>query len=73
MLSYHETTINSRLRGISHSHSLSHIGKKQIQPNLNDSNTFGTKKTFEITYFDLMRVNHSAKPGGIMGVFFNFL
>ena len=45
-----------------------------IQLNFNGSNTFGTTKICSRRgLFELMSVNHSTRPGGIIGIFFNFL
>ena len=45
-----------------------------IQKNFNGSNTFGTMKICSRQgKFELMSVNHSARSGGIIGIFFRFL
>ena len=44
-----------------------------LQSNFNGSNTFGTMKICSRQgEFELMNVNHSARSGGIMDIFFRF-
>ena len=44
-----------------------------IQKNSSDWNTFGTMKICSSQgYFKLMSVNHSTRPGGIIGIYFQF-
>ena len=46
---------------------------KRIQSNFNGSNTFGTMKiSSRQRYLELMSVNHSARSGGILRIYFRF-
>ena len=49
------------------------VSKMLIQPNFNDSITFGTmKRCSRQGYFELMSIHHSARSGGVMGISFRF-
>ena len=42
-----------------------------MQSNFNGSNSFGTMKIYSRQgQFEIMSINHSARSGGIIGVFF---
>ena len=46
---------------------------KELQSNFNDSNTFITMKTCSRQgQFELIRVSHSTRPEGIIGIPFRF-
>ena len=48
------------------------IGPWAIQSNFDGWKTFGTMKTSSRQgYFELMSANHSAKSGGIIGIYFS--
>ena len=48
-----------------------YVYQKQVQLNLNGSNTFGTKNMLKTGIVRANEINHSARSGGIIGICFS--